>query len=65
VWDESFSAAPEAYAGDINGSGSGFAGLVLTVFNTTPTGATLYVYNARPNLVSANFSVRVIAIGQE
>ena len=65
TWAESFSAAPEAYAGDVNVSGSGFAGLVFTVFNTSPAGATLYVYNARPNTVSANFSIKVIAIGQE
>lgn len=65
TWPENFSAAPEAYVGNVTGGAGGWAEVVMTVFGTNTTGATLYVYNPRTTTVSPNFTIKVIAIGAQ
>ncbi len=65
TFPEGFSAAPDAYVGNVV-SGSGNWGEALMVLNNiTATGGTLYVFNAKGTAVTNNYVVKVIAIGAE
>lgn len=65
TWSEAFSAAPEAFVGNVTGGTGGWAEVVMTLSGTGTTGATLYVYNPRASGVSPNFTIKVIAIGAQ
>jgi Head domain of trimeric autotransporter adhesin len=65
TWPESFSGTPEAFVGNVTSGTGGWAEVVMTLFNTTTTGATLYVYNPRTVTVNPNFTIRIIAIGPQ
>lgn len=65
TWPETFSATPEAYVGNVTSGVGGWAELVMTVFGTSATGATLYVYNPKTVTANPNFTVKVIAIGAQ
>ena len=60
---ESFSAIPEAYIGNIiNGSG-GFAQVIMTISNVTPTSGVLNVFNPTTSFLAPNYTVKIIAMG--
>ncbi len=65
TWPEAFGAGPEAFVGNVTGGTGGWAEVVMTLANTNTTGATLYVYNPRTVTASANFTIKVIAIGAQ
>ncbi|MBK8522052.1 MAG: hypothetical protein IPL54_14685 [Chitinophagaceae bacterium] len=65
TWPEPFGAAPEAFVGNVTGGSGGWAEVVMTIFGTSTTGATLYVYNPRSSGVSPNFTINIIAIGPQ
>lgn len=65
IWPEGFSLAPDAFVGNIVSGAGGWAEVVMSIGNTSTTGATLYVYNPRSVSVSPNFTVKVIAIGAQ
>jgi hypothetical protein len=66
TWPETFSAGNlEAYVGNVTGGSGGWAEVVMTVFNVTTTGATLYVYNPKTSTVTPNFTIKIIGIGPQ
>ncbi len=62
---ESFSAAPDAYIGNVVGGAGGWAEVVMTVFGISTTGGVLYIFNPRSSSASPNFTIRIIAIGAQ
>ncbi len=65
TWPETFSSAPEAYVGNVTSGAGGWAEVVMSIFGTSTSGATLYVYNPKATSVSPNFTVKIIAIGPQ
>ena len=65
TWPETFGAAPDVFVGNVISGAGGWAELVLTIFNATTTGATLFVYNPKTITVTPNYINRIIAIGPQ
>ncbi|MFN8250409.1 MAG: hypothetical protein U0V75_00910 [Ferruginibacter sp.] len=65
TWPETFSGTPEAYIGNVTGGAGGWAEAVMSLASVTTTGATLYVFNPRTISFSPNFTIKIIAIGQQ
>jgi len=63
TFPESFSAVPVAYIG--NASGGGFAEVVMSVATVTATGGKLFIYNPKSSAQNPNFTVNIVAVGQE
>ncbi|NTW26134.1 MAG: hypothetical protein HGA37_15655, partial [Lentimicrobium sp.] len=63
TFPENFTAAPVVYVG--NATGGGFAEVVMTVAGVTTTGGKIFVYNPKSTSQSPNFTVNVVALGQE
>jgi len=63
TFPESFTTAPLVYIG--NATGGGFAEVVMSVANVTTTGGKLFVYNPKSSSQTPNYTVNVIALGQE
>ena len=63
TFPESFSSAPVVYVA--NATGGGFAEVVMTVATVTTTGGKLFVYNPKSTSQTPNFTINVIALGQE
>lgn len=66
TWPETFNGNVEAYVGNIvAGSVSGWAELVMSVAVVTNEGATLYVYNPHATAYHADYTIRIIAMGNQ
>lgn len=65
TWSEPFGNTPDAFVGNVFSGTGGWAELIMTIAEASPTGAILYVYNPRNAAVNPNFSIRVVAIGQQ
>lgn len=66
TWPESFNGNVDAYVGNIiTGSVEGWAGLLMSVAAVSNTGATLYVHNPHDAVYTANYTVKLIAMGQQ
>ena len=63
TFPEAFAAIPVVYVG--NSTGGGFAEVIMSLANVTTTGGKLFVYNPKSNSQTPNFSVNIIALGQE
>ncbi len=63
VFSQSFTAIPVVYIG--NATGGGFAEVVMSLANITTTGGKLFVYNPKSSSQSPNYTINVIAVGQE
>jgi len=63
TFPESFTAVPVVYIG--NAAGGGFAEVVMTVAAVTTTGGKIFVYNPKTTSQTPNFTVNVVALGQE
>lgn len=63
TFPESFTAVPVVYIG--NATGGGFAEVVMTAASVTTSGGKIFVYNPKSTSQTPNFTVNVVALGQE
>jgi len=63
TFPESFTSVPVVYIG--NATGGGFAEVVMTAASVTTSGGKIFVYNPKSTSQTPNFTVNVVALGQE
>jgi len=61
TFSQNFSGTPDVWVAER--TGNGFAEIMCTVSNVTPTGGKLYIFNPRGVSQSPNFQVKIVALG--